>query len=187
MTSRSACSGKLCFIGFRYSVDDLHISIMNDNAFVTDEIGNPYPITEEDIQGVIPSVFGDGKLDVVFTGYSIEGSVTERMLLSPYPTLTYSAADYTYRLVYCEYTGCREQEMYGRPAGYRLLLSERSAGNFSMGYYAEQLFLEDIAEPPAGFIGDSYSPIESDSDGHIYLNVDADTDAGHLKAKIPFD
>lgn len=175
-----------------YTLSDI-VKFMNEHAFESDEIGNPYPITEKDIQGVIPSVFGDGKLDVVFTGYSIEGSVTERMLLSPYPTHTSISAkhnvsaDYTYRMVYCEYTGCRDQEMYGHPAGYRLLLSECSPGNFSMGYYAEQLFLGDIAEPPEGFIGDSYSPIESDSDGHIYLNVDADTDAGHLKAKIPFD
>ena len=169
-----------------YTLSDI-VKFMNEHAFVTDEIGNSYPITEEDIQGVIPSVFGDGKLDVVFTGYSIEGSVTERMLLSPYPTHTYSAADYTYRLVYCEYTGCREQEMYGHPAGYRLLLSERSPGNFSMGYYAEPLFLEDIAEPPEGYIGDYYSPIETGSDGRVYLSVDADTDSGHLKAKLPFE
>ena len=169
-----------------YTLSDI-VKFMNEHAFVTDEIGNFYPITEEDIQGVVPSVFGDGKLDVVFTGYSIEGSVTERMLLSPYPTHTYSAADYTYRMVYYEYTGCREQEMYGHPAGYRLLLSKRSQGNFSMGYYAEPLFLEDIAEPPEGYIGDYYSPIETGSDGRVYLSVDADTDSGHLKAKLPFE
>ncbi|MGN1127742.1 MAG: M56 family metallopeptidase, partial [Candidatus Flemingiibacterium sp.] len=70
-----------------YTLSDI-VKFMNEHAFETDEIGNPYTITEQDIQGVIPSVFGDGKLDVVFTGYSIEGSVTVRMLLSPYPTLT---------------------------------------------------------------------------------------------------
>ncbi len=172
-----------------YTVADI-LKFMNELAFATDEVGNPYTLTEENIDGVIPSVFGNGQFDVVYRG---KGTMSSRVLFAAYPTITTTGgknnvtADFTYRMTYPEYTSCRDKEMYGQPTGYRLSLSERSAGNYDTGYYLDCLFTEDIANPPEGYIGDFYSPVGGYTDGRMYLTVDHETDRGHVKAMIPYD
>ena len=59
------------------------VQYMNENVFCTDEAGNPYPLTEENIYGVIPSEGGNGKLDVVYRGYTMEGIYAIRRPLLP--------------------------------------------------------------------------------------------------------
>lgn len=168
-----------------YTVADI-VKFMNEHAFTTDELSNPYPLTEENIQGVIPSVFGDGKFDVVYQGYTVEGRFATRMLFSPYPTHT-SDAVYTYRLTYHDYVDCEEKEIYGDPMGYRLLISRRVAGEYDAGYYLDCLFTEDIAEKPDGYVGDYYVPMEANYVGDMFMVIDHETDRGHLSAWIPFD
>ncbi len=171
------------------SVADI-VAFMNEHAFTTDEVGTPIPLKEENIQGVIPSVFGDGKFDVVYQGYSMEGKFATRMLFSPYPTYG-NPHRYTYRLTYHDYTDCHTAEMNGQPAGYRLLICQRSAGKFDVSWYIDRLFLEDIAEPPESYplgeYGGYYTPVNQDAYGNMFIVVDHKTDAGQLQAWIPFD
>ncbi len=175
-----------------YTVSDI-VKFMNDHVFATDEVGYPYPLTEEHIYGVIPSVFGNGQFDVVYKSYAIEGTVTTRELFAAYPTITTTSvknnvtADFTYRMHYPEYRTCHDKEIYGQPSGYRLLISEKAEGHYSTGYYLDCLFTEDIANPPEGYIGDFYSPVGGYTDGRMYLTVDHETDRGHVKAMIPYD
>lgn len=172
-----------------YTIADI-VKFMNEHTFTTDEGGSPYPLTEENILGVIPSVFGDGKFDVVYQGFSIEGRFATRMLFSPYPTHT-SDAVYTYRLTYHDYVDCEDKEIYGDPMGYRLLISQRVAGEYDAGYYVDCLFIEDIAERPESYsqsvYGEYYTPIQQDAYGDMYMVIDHETDWGHLNAWIPFD
>jgi len=172
-----------------YTVADI-VKFMNEHTFTTDEGGSPYLLTEENILGVIPSVFGDGKFDVVYQGFSIEGRFATRMLFSPYPTYT-SDAVYTYRLTYHDYVDCDDKEIYGTPAGYRLLINQRVIGEYDTGYYVDCLLTEDIAEPPESYSlsehGGYYTPVQEDPYGNMYIVVDHETDWGHLNAWIPFD
>ena len=165
------------------------VKFMNENVFTTDEMGSPYPITEENILGVIPSVFGDGKFDVVYMGYNLEGYHATRTLFSPYPTYT-SDAVYTYRLTYHDCLTCHDKELYGSPVGYRLLLSTRVDGQYDVGYYADRLFTEDIAERPESYpesvYGEYYTPVRQDEYGNMFIVVDHETDNGNLNAWIPF-
>ena len=174
---------------FASSVADI-VAFMNEIEFNTDEAGTPIPLKEENIQGVIPSVFGGGKFDVVYQGYSMEGKFATRTLFSPYPTYG-NPHRYTYRLTYHDYTDCHTAEMNGRPAGYRLLICQRSAGKFDVSWYIDRLFLEDIAEPPESYplgeYGGYYTPVNQDAYGNMFIVVDHKTDAGQLQAWIPFD
>lgn len=164
------------------------VEFMNQIHINADEMGNPMPLTEEDIIGVIPSVFGDGKFDVVYHGYSMEGYDATRLLFSAYPTYNHQ---YSYRLTYHDYLNCDEWKMYGQPTGYRLLLSQRVAGEFSAGYYVDCLFTEDIAEPPESYSlsehGGYYTPVGEDSYGNMCIFIDHETAVGHLNTVIPFD
>ncbi|MBR4000265.1 MAG: exo-alpha-sialidase, partial [Clostridia bacterium] len=179
-----------------YTVADI-VKFMNDLRITTDEAGNPYPLTEENICGVIPSVFGDGKFDVVYHGYTMEGNHATRMLFSPYPTYgstnpnTGLGTEYTYRFTYHDYVDCEDKEMYGTPAGYRLLINQRVVGEYDAGYYVDCLFTEDIQEPPESYplgeYGGYYTPVNQDAYGNMYVVVDHETDWGHLNAWIPFD
>ncbi|MBQ9922187.1 MAG: hypothetical protein IJO52_08365, partial [Clostridia bacterium] len=166
------------------------VKFMNENVFTTDEIGSPYPITEENILGVIPSVFGNGKFDVVYMGYNLEGYHATRTLFSPYPTYT-SDAVYTYRLTYHDCLTCHDKELYGSPVGYRLLLSKRVDGQYDVGYYVDCLFTEDIAERPESYpesvYGEYYTPVGDDEYGNMCMYIDHETDRGHLTAVIPYD
>ena len=172
-----------------YTVADI-VDFMNEIEFNTDEAGTPIPLKEENIQGVIPSVFGGGKFDVVYQGYSMEGKFATRTLFSPYPTYG-NPHRYTYRLTYHDYTDCHTAEMNGRPAGYRLLLSQRVEGQYDAGYYVDCLFTEDIAERPESYpqsvYGEYYTPVRDDAYGNIYIVTDHKTDRGQLQAWIPFD
>lgn len=176
-----------------YTVADI-VNFMNEGNFCTDEGGRPFTLGEDNIQGVIPSIFGGGKFDVVYNGYVLEGGgYADRVLFSPYPTHSGMSvknnvwADYTYRMVYSEYTTCHDREMYGRPAGYRLLISERSEeGLYDAGYYVDLLLLEDIAEKPEGYTDEYYVPIADDSYRNMYIAIDHETDMGHLNVMIPF-
>ncbi|MBQ7940685.1 MAG: hypothetical protein IJ281_09975 [Clostridia bacterium] len=174
---------------FASSVADI-VAFMNEHAFNTDETGTPIPLKEENIQGVIPSVFGGGKFDVVYQGYNMEGKFATRMLFSPYPTYG-NPHRYTYRLTYHDYTDCHTAEMNGQPAGYRLLICQRFAGKFDVSWYIDRLFLEDIAEPPESYplgeYGGYYTPVNQDAYGNMFIVVDHKTDAGQLQAWIPFD
>ncbi len=171
------------------SVADI-VAFMNEHAFNTDEAGTPIPLKEENIQGVIPSVFGGGKFDVVYQGYSMEGKFATRTLFSPYPTYG-NPHRYTYRLTYHDYTDCHTAEMNGRPVGYRLLLSQRVEGQYDAGYYVDCLFTEDIAERPESYpqsvYGEYYTPVREDAYGNMYIVTDHETDRGQLQAWIPFD
>lgn len=171
------------------SVADI-VAFMNEIEFNTDEAGTPIPLKEENIQGVIPSVFGGGKFDVVYQGYSMEGKFATRTLFSPYPTYG-NPHRYTYRLTYHDYTDCHTAEMNGRPAGYRLLLSQRVEGQYDAGYYVDCLFTEDIAERPESYpqsvYGEYYTPVRDDAYGNMYIVTDHKTDRGQLQAWIPFD
>ena len=171
------------------SVADI-VAFMNEIEFNTDEAGTPIPLKEENIQGVIPSVFGGGKFDVVYQGYSMEGKFATRTLFSPYPTYG-NPHRYTYRLTYHDYTDCHTAEMNGRPAGYRLLLSQRVEGQYDAGYYVDCLFTEDIAERPESYpqsvYGEYYTPVRDDAYGNTYIVTDHETDRGQLQAWIPFD
>ena len=164
------------------------VEFMNQIHINADEMGNPLPLTEEDIIGVIPSVFGDGKFDVVYHGYSMEGYDATRLLFSAYPTYNHQ---YSYRMTYHDYLNCDEWKMYGQPAGYRLLLSQRVAGEFSAGYYVDCIFTEDIAEPPESYSlsehGGYYTPVGEDSYGNMCIFIDHETAVGHLNTVIPFD
>lgn len=164
------------------------VEFMNQIHINADEMGNPLPLTEEDIIGVIPSVFGDGKFDVVYHGYSMEGYDATRLLFSAYPTYNHQ---YSYRLTYHDYLNCDEWKMYGQPTGYRLLLSQRVAGEFSAGYYVDCLFTEDIAEPPERYSlsehGGYYTPVGEDPYGNMCIFIDHETAVGHLNTVIPFD
>ena len=170
-----------------YTVADI-VKFMNEHVYTTDELGNPYPLTEENILGVIPSVFGDGKFDVVYQGYVVEGRFATRMLFSPYPVYNHQ---YTYRLTYHDYVDCEDKEIYGTPAGYRLLINQRVIGEYDTGYYVDCLLTEDIAEPPESYSlsehGGYYTPVQEDPYGNMYIVVDHETDRGHLNAWIPFD
>ena len=172
-----------------YTVADI-VAFMNEHAFNTDEAGTPLPLTEANIQGVIPSVFGGGKFDVVYQGYNMEGKFATRTLFSPYPT-SGNPHRYTYRLTYHDYTDCHTAEMNGRPAGYRLLLSQRVEGQYDAGYYVDCLFTEDIAERPESYpqsvYGEYYTPVRDDAYGNMYIVTDHGTDRGQLQAWIPFD
>ncbi len=172
-----------------YTVSDI-VKFMNELCITTDEAGNPYPLTEKDIRGVIPSVYGDGKFDVVYHGYTVEGYHATRMLFSPYPTYG-SKHQYTYRLTYHDYVDCEDKEMYGTPTGYRLLINQRVVGEYDAGYYVDCLFTEDIAEPPESYSlsehGGYYTPVNQDAYGNMYVVVDHETNWGHLNAWIPFD
>lgn len=174
---------------FASSVADI-VAFMNEHAFNTDEAGTPIPLKEENIQGVIPSVFGGGKFDVVYQGYNMEGKFATRTLFSPYPTYG-NPHRYTYRLTYHDYTDCHTAEMNGRPAGYRLLLSQRVEGQYDAGYYVDCLFTEDIAERPESYpqsvYGEYYTPVRDDAYGNMYIVTDHKTDRGQLQAWIPFD
>lgn len=165
------------------------VKFMNENVFTTDEMGSPYPITEENILGVIPSVFGDGKFDVVYMGYNLEGYHATRTLFSPYPSYT-SDAVYTYRLTYHDCLTLHDKELYGSPVGYRLLISKRVDGQYDVGYYVDCLFTEDIAERPESYpesvYGEYYTPVRQDEYGNMYMVVDHKTDNGNLNAWIPF-
>jgi len=164
------------------------VEFMNQIHINADEMGNPLPLTEEDIIGVIPSVFGDGKFDVVYHGYSMEGYDATRLLFSAYPTYNHQ---YSYRLTYHDYLNCDEWKMYGQPAGYRLLLSQRKAGEFDAGYYVDCIFTEDIAEPPESYSlsehGGYYTPVGEDPYGNMCIFIDHETASGHLNTVIPFD
>ena len=172
-----------------YTVSDI-VKFMNEHVYTNDEAGNPYPLTEENILGVIPSVFGDGKFDVVYRGYNLEGYHATRMLFSPYPTYG-SKHQYTYRLTYHDYVDCEDKEMYGTPAGYRLLINQRVVGEYDTGYYVDCLFTEDIAERPESYpesvYGEYYTPVNQDAYGNMYMVIDHETDQGHLNAWIPYD
>ena len=172
-----------------YTVADI-VDFMNEHAFNTDEAGTPIPLKEENIQGVIPSVFGDGKFDVVYQGYNMEGKFAARTLFSPYPTCG-NPHRYTYRLTYHDYTDCHTAEMNGQPVGYRLLLSQRVEGQYDAGYYVDCLFTEDIAERPESYpqsvYGEYYTPVRDDAYGNTYIVTDHKTDRGQLQAWIPFD
>jgi len=176
-----------------YTVADI-VKFMNDNVFSTDDGGRPYTLTEADVHGVIPSIYGNGKFDVVYTGFVIEGGgFAARVLFSPYPTQTAIStktgmtANYTYRLIYSEYTNCHDKELYGQPAGYRLAMREYGEG-YDVGYSPDCLFTEDIAEKTGGYSGKHYVPIQSNSeDGKMYMVIDHDTNIGHLNTWIPFD
>jgi len=179
-----------------YSVAEI-VKFMNEITFTADEAGNPYPLTEENILGVIPSVYGEGKFDVVYQGYSVEGSHAIRALFSPYPAYgstnpkTGQGTRYTYRLTYHDYVDCEDKKTHGTPAGYRLLLSQRVAGQYEAGYYVDCLFTEDIAEPPKSYSlsehGGYYTPVGQDAYGNMCVFVDHETAAGHLNTVIPFD
>ena len=86
---------------------------------------------------------------------------------------------------------CEDKEIYGSPAGYRLLLGQRMAGEFSAGYYVDCLFTEDIAEPPESYSlsehGGYYTPVGEDPYGNMCIFIDHETAAGHLNVVIPFD
>ncbi len=173
------------------------VQFMNEHTFETDGRGAPYTLSIKDIQGVIPSVFGDGKIDVVYQGHSLEGQFATRVLFSPYPS--YGAAHpktglpttYTYRLTYHDYTDCDDWKTHGSPQGYRLTLCERAEGQYDRGYYEEDYLLtEDIAERPesypASVYGEYYTPVREDEYGNLCVFIDHETDKGHLEKSIPF-
>ncbi|MBE6570260.1 MAG: hypothetical protein E7658_08620 [Ruminococcaceae bacterium] len=180
-----------------YTLTDI-VNFMNEMVCTTDEMGSPYPLTEQDIKGVIPSVFGEGKFDVVYHGYSMEGSYDTRMLFSPYPTCesadpdTGYPAKYTYRYIYNDLLTCADKEQYnGVPAGYRLFLNKRVEDQYDTGYYTDCLLTQDIADRPESYpesvYGEYYSPVREDMYGHMSVHIDHETDKGHMTAVIPID
>lgn len=180
-----------------YTVADI-VKFMNEHVFSRDDGDRPYTLSEENIHGVIPSVFGDGKFDVVYTGFTLEGrGNASRVLFSPYPTYgaknpkTGLGTEYTYRLTYQDYTTCADKELYGKPAGYRLVLTQRVDDQYFIGYSPDCLLTEDIAEPPESYplgeYGGYYTPVQQDAYGNMFIVIDHETDRGHLNAWIPFD
>ncbi len=88
-----------------YTLDDI-LKVMNKTLYTSDDEENIVPLTEKDIQGVIPSVLGEGRFDVVYQGYSIETKFANRILFDDYDIYTSKASEndemrsYTYKYDY---------------------------------------------------------------------------------------
>ena len=165
-----------------YTLSDI-LEVMNKTLYTAGDDGDIVPLTEKDIQGVIPSVLGDGRFDVVYQGYHIETKFADRILFDDY--FVYTSKDtntdvlkaYTYHYSYNDIKNndvcqCKTGD---KLAGYYLYMCsyDGEVGNNTSGYYVEDLILTEYID----------FDIESSDDGNVYLHSDK---AGALQM-IPFE
>lgn len=159
------------------------LEVMNKTLCTSSDNGDAVPLQEKDIQGVIPSAFGNGKFDVVYQGYSVEARFAERVLFDDYSVHTSKDTDtdvmeiYTYRYLYKDiknYEVC-QCKTTDQPARYSLYMSsyEGKVGNNAVGYYVEDLILTEYID----------FDIERSDDGEVYLY----SDDAEPSQKIPFE
>lgn len=155
---------------------------MYDQAFNTDDGAFLSPLTEEDIIGVIPSIFGKGKFDVVYQHFSVEGSLQIRSLYTQYPSYSVSTEEGEIK---CFYHLSYKEGFQGDPSGYVLALIEQK-GNEVLHWnpVSSGLLLEDVAEPTKG--SSSHKLYQLEDDGTLFLCVDHKTDQGHRTERFPY-
>ncbi len=167
-----------------YTVSDI-VDALNKTIYNSSPDGRLIPYEEKDIVGVIPSVFGNGKFDVVFPIALVSNSVrmmfTDYSVFSCVDSVTGLMSYHTYHLYYEEFspysrlTICHDAP----PTGYVLETYKRGEGDTYMQIpYKNCLFFEDIVDDPPEIV--------RKDDGDVYLNIDHKTDGGHLKTSISF-